>query len=204
VREGNRFKLMNRSPNKTFVNGKPVEEGFLNEGDILMFAPDGPKVSFSTKIIESGAGIESTPSPSPPIDTEPPPTTLGYNDERSDVPSQPGSDRAQGVSTQKVEASLVIQFGPTLQSFNELPVSIGKNPACDFVLNHPAILDRHAMFLFGQDQYWVKDLTGQNLITINGQSIQSEAPMNPDDLLALSPQGPTFKFLGRGRLLEIE
>jgi hypothetical protein len=29
-----------------------------------------------------------------------------------------------------------------------------------------------------------------------------QAPLNPDNLLSLSPKGPTFRFLGGGRLAE--
>ena len=50
----------------------------------------------------------------------------------------------------------------------------------------------------------MKDLTGQKLISINGQPVHFQAPLKPDDRLALSPQGPTFRFLGEGRLAEFE
>jgi pSer/pThr/pTyr-binding forkhead associated (FHA) protein len=99
---------------------------------------------------------------------------------------------------------LVIQYGPTLRSFKELPVTIGKNPDCDFSLEHPEILDRHAQFFFDQGQYWVKDLTGRNLVSINTAPVRIQAQLNPDNLLSLSPKGPTFRFLGDGRLAEIE
>jgi pSer/pThr/pTyr-binding forkhead associated (FHA) protein len=118
--------------------------------------------------------------------------------------AQPEQVLGEEVSIQKVRVPLIIQYGPTLRSFKELPVTIGKDPNCDFTLNHPAILDRHGQFFFNQDQYWVKDLTGQKLISINGQPVHFQAPLKPDDRLALSPQGPTFRFLGEGRLAEFE
>jgi len=46
VREGNRFKLIDQSDNGTFVNGKRVKEAYLKDGDVLIFAEGGPKVSF--------------------------------------------------------------------------------------------------------------------------------------------------------------
>ena len=83
-------------------------------------------------------------------------------------------------------------------------MTIGKNPGCDLSLEHPQILDRHAQFFFDQGQYWVKDLTGRNLILIDGQPINLQGLLNPNSTVSLSPQGPTFRFLGGGRLAEFE
>jgi len=115
---------------------------------------------------------------------------------------QPATPQAGPI--QRVQVSLIIQLGPTLRSYKELPVTIGKNPDCDFVLNYPAIIDHHAQIFFSQDQYWVKDLTGQQAVSINGWPISLQAPLNPDDSLGLSASGPRFRFLGGGRLAEIE
>jgi hypothetical protein len=47
-------------------------------------------------------------------------------------------------------APLVIQFGPTLQSFNLLPVTIGTDPACDFVMADNALAGRHVQIFFSE------------------------------------------------------
>ena len=52
LREGNRFKLIDHSTNGTFVNGKRIKESYLKDGDVMMFAEGGPKVSFLTQIKE--------------------------------------------------------------------------------------------------------------------------------------------------------
>jgi pSer/pThr/pTyr-binding forkhead associated (FHA) protein len=198
VREGNRFKLIDQSTNGTFVNGKRVKEAYLKDGDVLVFSEGGPKVSFLTKMIERQHEIQDVPLPLP---KEP---EISMVEKPSMAHAQPEQVLGEEVSIQKVRVPLIIQYGPTLRSFKELPVTIGKDPNCDFTLNHPAILDRHGQFFFNQDQYWVKDLTGQKLISINGQPVHFQAPLKPDDRLALSPQGPTFRFLGEGRLAEFE
>jgi pSer/pThr/pTyr-binding forkhead associated (FHA) protein len=199
TREGNRFKFSDQSANGTFLNGKLVTEAYLKSGDVLIFAEGGPKVSFLTRIEENAQALEklarpeaSTEMQSEPVEkiTPTPPST-------EPPPEAP-------VSIQKVRVPLVIQYGPTLRSFKELPVMIGKNPDCDFSLEHPGILDQHAQLFFDQDQYWVKDLTGQNMVLINAAPVHIQAPLNPDDLLSLSPKGPTFRFLGEGRLAEHE
>lgn len=58
VREGNRFKLVDLSANGTFLNGAPVRETYLKEGDVLMFAEGGPKVSFLTMTLDATSDIE--------------------------------------------------------------------------------------------------------------------------------------------------
>jgi len=199
VREGNRFKLVDQSANGTFVNGKRVTEAYLKSGDVLLLAEGGPKVSFLTRVEEGRpqpqpvvapdmpAGPQITPTPQPPAQQ-----------------AQPAPETPAQVSIQKVQAPLVVQYGPTLRSFKELPVTIGKNPSCDLSLEHPQILDKHAQFFFDQGQYWVKDLTGRNLISIDGQPINLQGMLNPNSTVSLSPQGPIFRFLGGGRLAEFE
>ena len=69
VREENRFKLVDQSTNGTFVNGNRITEIFLRDGDVIMFAENGPKLSFLTKWTQKGNSAESTvifsPSPEP-------------------------------------------------------------------------------------------------------------------------------------------
>jgi len=188
VREGNRFKLIDKSANGTYLNNKLSPEAYLKNGDVLLFAEGGPKVSFLTKILEAQPE-PVVPEPVVPDPPDPPPVKPKH---RVDV----GGD--------KMPVPLVIQFGPTLQSFKELPVTIGKNPDCDFVIDHPSIAAYHARFFFSRDQYWIKDLTGQNQIRVNNQPIGDDAPLEPENRVSLSSQGPSFRFLGAGRLAEIE
>lgn len=108
------------------------------------------------------------------------------------------------VSAQRVSAPLVIQFGATIRSYRELPVVIGKHSRCDFVLQHTGIYDQHAQIYFSQGSYWIKDLTGQSQIRINGSPIGSQAKLNQTDEINCSPNGPVFRFLGEGRLAEVE
>ena len=199
VREGNRFRLLDHSANGTFLNGKKVEDAYLKDGDVLMFAEGGPKVSFLTKTMEGEPQIASPPAPIPRREPIAPP------DEKPPVSrAEPEPKYANKIAVQRVQAPLVIQYGPTLQSFRELPITIGKNPNCAFMLDHPAVLDQHAQIFFAQEQYWVKDLTGQKLMSINGHSVHLQAPLSSNDTLGFSPQGPNFRFLGGGRLAEVE
>ena len=187
-REGNQFRLIDRSTNGTFVNGKKIMDVLLRDGDVLEFADGGPKISFLTQMKEATSDIETTP---PPIH------------EGTSVPSQPQPQAPPEISVQPAIAPLIIQYGPTIRSFKELPVTIGKSAKSDFVLDHPGIFDAHAQVFFSGGQYWIKDLTGQNMIRLNQQAIHFQAALTLYDNIALSPQGPVFRFLGEGRMAEV-
>jgi pSer/pThr/pTyr-binding forkhead associated (FHA) protein len=200
VREGNQFKLTDLSANGTFVNGKKVKEVYLKTGDVLTFADGGPKVSFLTQLkedsyepeIRSVPQVQETPVQKPKIRIE----------ERIPV-LQPPAEKPAQPPVQSVRVPLTIQYGATIRSFKELPVTVGKSPGCNFVIDHPAVFDQHAQLFFTDNQYWIKDLTGQNLIRLNHQPIPFQSPLTVNDEIALSPRGPSFRFLGEGRLAEI-
>jgi len=194
--------LMNLSQNGTYLNGKRIPEAYLKDGDVLMFAQGGPKVSFLTRIEADRPAVDI----STPVTPEPPqaPPIIPSTERPPAPPVQAKPQPAPEISIQNTQVPLIIQYGPTLRSFNELPVTIGKGPGCDFILDHPSVFDQHAQLFYSQNQYWVKDLTGQQSVSINGQPINLKAPLNPDNQLALSLQGPRFRFLGGGRLAEIE
>lgn len=199
VREGNRFKLIDGSTNGTLVNGKWINEAFLKPGDVLIFAEGGPKVSFLTKIMDShelASHVDRLKTPVTPKRKSPQEITPEQHLQKPDA--------RPTASIERVHVPLVIQYGPTLQSFRELPVTVGKSAGCDFTVDHPGIMDQHAQFFYDRDQYWVKDLTGRNLVSIDGNPFGIQAPLNPNCLLSLCPDGPTFRFLGGGRLAEHE
>jgi len=214
TREGNQFKLIDRSANGTFVNGKQVKEALLKDGDVLEFSRGGPKVSFLTQMKE-----ESYAPPAPPPSKEqplpskkepviaPPEAIRPAPEKRKAVVSEPVRPSAEPpeekIAIQIVKAPLTIQYGPTLRTYKQVPVTIGKNPKCDFQVETPSILDRHAQIFFSQNQYWIKDLTGQRSVQINRQPIGLQSPLKPDDELSFTPQGPSFRFLGGGRLAEV-
>jgi pSer/pThr/pTyr-binding forkhead associated (FHA) protein len=200
IREGNKFKLVDHSANGTFVNGKSVKEIYLKNGDVLEFSKGGPKVSFLTEIKEIPVEHE-IPLPHFPQEE----SKRRYQPFMEGKPRivQPMIEKPEEVVVQKIKAPLTIQYGPTIRSFKELPVTIGRNPKCEFTLDHPAIFDQQAQIFFSQDQYWIKDLTGQRSVKVNRQPIVYQAPLKPNDEVSLSPQGPVLSFLGGGRLAEV-
>ncbi len=217
VREGNQFQLVDHSTNGTFGNGKRVTETFLRSGDVLAFSELGPKVSFLTEMKDAPAELEPPAPPPPAARPRPAPEPRAPREAPARPPLRPPAappeerprgygGAAQGApepSVEKARVPLVVQYGPTLRSFRELPVVVGRHPGCALVIDHPGILDQHAQIFFSQNRYWIKDLTGAQCVRINRQPIAVQAPLNPSDEVALGPRGPVFRFLGDGRLAEI-
>ncbi len=191
VRQGNQFRLIDRSTNGTFVNGKKITEALLKDGDVLEFADGGPKASFLTQMKEGPVETAETASPEVEEPRRPSPAPT------------PRPEISPEISVQQASVPLVIQYGPTIRSFKELPVTIGKSLKSDFVLDHPGVFDQHAQVFFSQGQYWIKDLTGQNMIRVNQRPIPFQAALTLYDNVSLSPRGPVFRFLGEGRMAEV-
>ncbi len=218
-RQGNRFRIIDASTNGTYVNGKRIADVYLRDGDVITFSENGPKASFLTKIEAGNVPIPPAPSfqaapPSPvaPVQPQnPAPASSVPSEGPSMPPPRPHAtepDLTVGPDLEipviSVNAPLVIQFGPTLQSYNLLPVTIGTDPACDFMLANPSLAGRHLQIFFNEKDYYAKDLTGRSMVTINGRPVGAQAVLAQGAELSLTDQGPKFRFLGGGRLAEIQ
>jgi pSer/pThr/pTyr-binding forkhead associated (FHA) protein len=220
-RQGNRFRIIDVSTNGTYVNGKRIADVYLRDGDVITFSENGPKASFLTKIEAATStappASATQPAPSPPTAPTPPPmsapTAPAFRPAAPSTPPPPtpqppepgltvGPDME--VPVVSANAPLVIQFGPTLQSYNLLPVSIGTDPSCDFVIANNTLAGRHVQIFFSDNNYYAKDLTGRNVVSINGRPVGTQSVLAQGAELSLSDQGPKFRFLGGGRLAEIQ
>ncbi len=207
-RDGNRFKLVDNSSNGTLVNGRKEKEVYLKTGDVLIIGPNGPKISFLSTIVE-GKTRETKEQDSPlaeqpeaPV-TPQPPSELK---ERNPIVFKPKAESvtpSSQLNPETVQKNLVIQYGPALNSFKNLPITIGKKQGSDFVINHPSVLEEHAQIFFQNGKFKIKDLTGRNLMSLNLLPVHEEAILEANATLSFSPQGPSFQFLGDGRLVEI-
>ena len=217
IREGNRFKVVDQSTNGTFVNGRQVPEAYLKDGDVITFSEGGPKISFLTQVSDKPAPVQTAPAAPQPPKTAPmapppaasqpaPPPIQQPAMPAAPIPTKPiaPAPAAAAPAIQTVKVPFAIQYGPALKSFQTLPITLGKGAGCDFSMQHPGLSDQHAQIFFAEDQYWIKDLTGTNSVTINAMPIAGQAALQADMQIALSPQGPRFRFLGGGRLAEVE
>lgn len=204
VRDGNQFKLTDLSRFGTFVNGKQVKSTYLRSGDVIEFGPGGPKASFTVEVLSSAPAAAAAAHRQLPESAAParPPTAAA-------APAPPFSPPVQSpappVSAQaKTMAPLVIQLGPTIRAYRELPVVIGAHQDADFVLSHAGIRDRHAQIFFHSNAYWISDLTGEGVVRVNLAPVDAGVRLKPEDQIQCSPQGPVFRFLGEGRLAECD
>jgi pSer/pThr/pTyr-binding forkhead associated (FHA) protein len=165
-------------PDRPIVSSPPVEPP-------VQRPPERPPV-------DEGVYIQSTPQQT--REPSPPPVSPA-------APSAPAQQPLDVIPN--AAAPLVIQYGPTIRSYKELPITLGRHLRCSFVLDHPGILDQHAQIFYLSGQYWIKDLTGQKMVQVNYQPIPFQAPLALDDMVTLGPQGPTFRFIGEGRLAEV-
>jgi pSer/pThr/pTyr-binding forkhead associated (FHA) protein len=201
-REGNRFRLVDTSTNGTYVNGKRIAGVYLREGDVITFTENGPKTSFLTQNgTDAAAPLPSVTPPAPDAGakaTAAPP---------SQAPVPPDPEMTIGADLEipvvGISAPLVVQFGPTLRSFDQLPVTIGTDPACEFVIASETLAARHVQIFFSENDYYAKDLTGRSMVTINDRPVGTRSVLAQGAELSLAPQGPRFRFLGGGRLAEI-
>jgi len=113
VREGNRFKLVDLSTNGTFLNGTRVTEAILKDGDILLFADGGPKVSFLTKIAEAPADLPPAPEPAATPARRPRPSQpQAPSAPVSPPPEMPGPE----MKIERATMPLIIRYGCTFFS----------------------------------------------------------------------------------------
>ena len=205
VREGNRFKLIDQSTNGTYLNGQRISEGYLKDGDVLMFSEGGPKVSFLTQVDDA---VASQPPPLRPAPSQQPvegaPAVSPVSPASPSFNPEPIRPPATGSVAESVKAPFAIQYGPTLKSFHTLPIVIGSAPACDFAIQHPAVYERHARIIYSQSRYWIEDLTGLGAILINDRPLSPHTCLEPDMQIVLGDRGPKFRFLAGGRLAQIE
>ncbi len=168
--------------------------------DASAFSLKPPVTPLPASAPEDHIKVQTPDRPSPPF----PKQSLLSKVSAEQMPSRIAEPpRRPDPAEARIQAPLTIQLGPTIQSFKMLPVVVGKKDDCNFIINHADIIDRHIQIFFYENNYWVKDLTGQGLVTINDLPVSSQTPLHPGSHLSLGPRGPVFQFLSGGRLAEV-
>jgi len=189
-REGNRFLLVNHSPNGCTVNGKPADSAYLKSGDVITFAEGGPKVSFLYTVTpgttQPVARAAISPAPPRPVPEAP----------RAGRPAAPGPARGAG-------GPFTLQYGTSIKSMEQAAVRLGTGAGNDFVLNHPRVFDTHAEVYYQGEQVFARDLTGSSQTLLNGRVLSAASPLQANDVLTFAEGGPSLKYLGTGRFVEV-
>ncbi|MEW6490376.1 MAG: FHA domain-containing protein [Thermodesulfobacteriota bacterium] len=193
-RQGNSFLLVNLSPNGCLVNGRPADNVYLKQGDVLTFAEGGPKVSFLSAVKAAPRATRPapaySPAPRPAAPAAPPPGPT------------PAAVRPAPAARGEV-APYTIQYGTSIQSFKKPAVKLGRDASSDFVLDHPRVFGTHAELFFQQGQYFLRDLTESRATLLNGKPIAAPTPLQEGDVLAFGEGGPRLKYIGTGRFSEV-
>ena len=197
-REGNRFLLITHSANGSFVNGELADETYLKQGDVITFAEGGPKISFLYTVRAAGTAQAARTSP---VQAPPAPRPAAPTPRAPARPSASQRPAAQGAGPQS--AQFTIQYGTNIRSFKQPKVTLGKDPANDFVLSHPRVFDHHAEIFFQQNQYFLRDVSGNQATLINSRALVSDTPLQENDIVSFSEGGPRLRYLGAVRLAEI-
>lgn len=195
-RQGNSFLLVNLSPNGCLVNGRPADNVYLKQGDVLTFAEGGPKVSFLSAV--KAAPRAARPSPAPSYSPAPRPAAPAA------PPAGPTPSAPRSAAAPRGEvAPYTIQYGTSIQSFKKAAVKLGRDDSSDFVLDHPRVFGTHAELSFKQGQYFLRDLTESRATLLNGKPIAAPTPLQEGDILTFGEGGPRLKYLGTGRFSEV-
>lgn len=199
--KGNRFRIIDTSTNGTYINGKRIADVYLRDGDVITFSGKGPKASFLTKIGAGSTVADIVPTPSTSGDFLHESNATESSSSIQDPNLTVGADIE--IEVLSTHAPLVIQSGQASQSFEILPITIGSDPACDFVIGDPLLSGRQVQIFFSGNNYYIKDLTGKRMVTVNGRPIINQSVLAQGAELSLSDHGPKFRFMGDGQLVEI-
>lgn len=70
-------------------------------------------------------------------------------------------------------------------SFTSTTVSVGRDKACDFVLDHPTVSRKHAVIAYKHGSYYLVVLSRSGLTAIDGQAVQGEVLLYDSSILHL-------------------
>lgn len=184
--QGDRFRIVDTSTNGTYVNGKRIADVYLKDGDEITFSVDGPKASFLIQMeSQSGSGPSSR-------------DTARWESE-ADLTIGPGFE----IPVVITNTPLLIQFEGAQQVFDSLPVTLGSNATCDCVISRDNIRGHHLQIFVNQGDFYVKDLTGMEMVTINGRPVNEQSVLARGATVSLGKQGPRFRLIGDGTLVEV-
>jgi pSer/pThr/pTyr-binding forkhead associated (FHA) protein len=60
----------------------------------------------------------------------------------------------------------------TRREFNSMEVVLGRDPNCDFPINHETVSAHHAHLSYHHNQWWVEDLHSTNGSFLNGERLE--------------------------------
>jgi len=193
-------RLIGIGGNGTYVNGKLVDNTALRTGDVVTFSEHGPKLSF---IFQAEGQAKLNDKTSLPNHIEQDATSL--LNQIKDITPPPGllagmlGANPANTPGQSEEPVFTLHFENELRSFKKSRIYVGRGPGADFIIDHPRILDQHALFYFSASQCVVANTTALKLIWLNHDILRDDTPLQINDIITLNRGGPSLIYKGDGK-----
>ena len=84
-----------------------------------------------------------------------------------------------------ISLTAAVDDEPDSRQFSMPPLTIGRDPASEYCLDHPTISLRHCRLTFHHKQWWAEDLESTNGSYLNNNQIVSPAVITDGDELRL-------------------
>ena len=98
---------------------------------------------------------------------------------------------------------VVIQFGPVIKSFKQLPVTMGTDPSCDFTIDCQSSQDIKLEVSFHNGSYILRNLSGKSAVTVNGSLLHDTVALAANDIIVMGQDNVQMEFIGEGRFAEV-
>jgi len=193
-------RLLGIGGNGTYVNGELVDNVTLKTGDVVTFSQHGPKLSFifqpaTTKNVSDKTEFHN---PFNQDNTD----ILRHIKDITPVPGRAGSyitEYQKAAQNQASEAEFTLLFDNQLRHFKKRRIYIGAGNGSDFVIDHPRLLDQHALLYFSGSHCFITNTTALKLIWLNDDLVVSDTRLCVDDVITLNSGGPCLIYKGEGK-----
>jgi pSer/pThr/pTyr-binding forkhead associated (FHA) protein len=71
--------------------------------------------------------------------------------------------------------------------FSTPEVVIGRDPACEIILDDPAVSNKHARLAYHHAQWWLEDLQSTNGTFLNGEAVSTPLVVTGGDVVRCGP-----------------
>ncbi len=93
--------------------------------------------------------------------------------------------QAEGIRIHQAVAVIKLMLntenGVKASQFTKTPVTIGRDPGCDFLLDDKTVSSRHTRLSFHHNQWWVEDLGSTNGTFLNQEPVSATIVLTTGD-----------------------
>ena len=82
--------------------------------------------------------------------------------------------------------------------FYQPAITIGRNPACDYIVNEDSISSRHARLSFHHGHWWLEDLGSKNGTYLNNEALLTPTVVISGDKIRCGEANLVFSISGEG------